>query len=84
MDPADEVTDDAGSLIQWMGERGKVSIEGGRELWMAGTRMRSGWFVQWFQGDDGELYSSGQDETLIGALQKATESKNGATSKTDR
>jgi hypothetical protein len=73
MDPADEVTDDAGSLIQWMGERGKVSIEGGRELWMAGTRMRAGWFVQWFQGDDGELYSSGQDETLIGALQLAAD-----------
>lgn len=72
MDPSELTVEDPGALIEWMGQQGKVSIAGGRELWISGAKMRSGWFVQWFRGEDGEQYSSGQDDTLIGALLKAT------------
>jgi hypothetical protein len=68
---ADSLIDDEGALIRWMGERGKVSIEGGRELWLGGTRLKAGWFVRWFRDD--EQYSQAEGETLIETLRSAVD-----------
>lgn len=69
----DAIADDVGRLVAWMGEHGRLSIEGGKGLWVNDLRMRDGWFVQWFHehpGSDPD-YTNGDDTTLLGALHKA-------------